>query len=108
MTYQATSSSAHHTVRPDWLAQHEEQILEPQLPIVDPHHHLWDRPGNRYFAFDLLSDIASGHDVRATVAVEAGAMYKAEGASELAPIGETEFLNGQAAISASGGYGPCR
>ena len=43
-------------VRPDWLAQHTEAALEPDLPIVDPHHHLWDRPGNAYLLPDLLAD----------------------------------------------------
>lgn len=104
----ATGASPHLTVRPDWLAQHREDILEPELPIVDPHHHLWDRPGNRYFAFDLLDDIGTGHDIRATVAVEAGAMYRADGDESMRPVGEVEFLNGQAAISASGAYGKCR
>lgn len=102
------SPSPHLTVRPDWLTLHREDILEPTLPIVDPHHHLWDRPNNRYFAFDLLDDIVSGHDIRATVAVEAGAMYRAGGDEAMRPVGEVEFLNGQAAISASGAYGRCR
>ena len=102
------TASPHLAVRLDWLALHREDILEPDLAIVDPHHHLWDRPGNRYFAFDLLDDIASGHDIRATVAVEAGAMYRAAGDEAMRPVGEVEFVNGQAAISASGAYGKCR
>lgn len=107
-TTYAAGVSPHLTVRPDWLALHREEIIEPDLPIVDPHHHLWDRPNNRYFAFDLLDDIASGHDIRATVAVEAGAMYRADGDDKMRPVGEVEFLNGQAAISASGAYGTPR
>ncbi|HZP87569.1 MAG TPA: amidohydrolase family protein [Burkholderiales bacterium] len=103
-----TTVSPHHAIRSDWLALHREEILEPELPIIDPHHHLWDRTGNRYFVFDLLEDIAGGHNVRATVAVEAGAMYNRDVAAELSTVGETEFLNGQAAISASGAYGECR
>lgn len=98
----------HLSVRPDWLALHQEDILEPELPIVDAHHHLWDRPENRYLFADLLVDLAAGHNVRATVAVECGAMYRQDGEAELRPIGETDFLNGAAAMSASGEYGACR
>src|SRR5947209_2054306 len=53
----------------------EESPLEPELPIVDPHHHLRDRPGHLYLLPELLRDIAGGHDIRATVAVECTAMY---------------------------------
>lgn len=98
----------HLSVRPDWLALHREAVLEPALPIVDAHHHLWDHPGNRYFFPDLLEDVAAGHDIRATVAVECGAMYRQDAAPALRPVGETEFLNGAAAMSASGAYGECR
>jgi L-fuconolactonase len=104
----ANSSSPHLSVRLDWLALHHEDIIEPALPIVDAHHHLWDRPGNRYFFPDLLSDLTAGHNIRATVAMECGAMYRQDAAVELRPVGETEFFNGAAAMSASGGYGECR
>ena len=87
---------------------HREEAIDPELPIIDAHHHLWDRPGNRYFLPDLLDDIDSGHRIRATVGVEAGAMYRRDGPAELQPVGETEFLNGAAAMSASGNYGECR
>ena len=108
MPVQPGQPSPHFSVRPDWLALHREDILEPALPIIDPHHHLWDRKGSRYFVLDLLDDVRTGHDVRATVAVEAAAMYRRDAPAELQPVGETEFLNGQAAISASGEYGDCR
>jgi L-fuconolactonase len=98
----------HLSIRPNWLALHQEEIIEPALPIVDAHHHLWDRPENRYFLLDLLHDLAAGHNIRATVAVECGAMYRQDAVAELRPIGETEFFNGAAAVSASGGYGECR
>jgi L-fuconolactonase len=98
----------HLSVRPDWLALHQEEIIDPELPIVDAHHHLWDRPENRYLFADLLMDLAAGHNVRATIAVECGAMYRQDAAAELRPVGETEFLNGAAAMSASGGYGETR
>ncbi len=95
-------------VRPDWLAQVREAPLDPALPIIDPHHHLWDRDGERYLLDDLLQDMASGHDVRATVFIQCGSMYRATGPEEQRSLGETEFVNGIAAASASGTYGPQR
>lgn len=92
--------------REDWLAQHTEEVIDPQRPIVDPHHHLWNRGGLRYMIEDIAADIASGHNVIATVYVEARSMYRAGGPEELRPVGEVEFANGAAAMSASGGYGP--
>jgi predicted TIM-barrel fold metal-dependent hydrolase len=92
--------------RADWLALREEDALDPSRPIVDPHHHLWDRGGQRYLLDDLTSDIALGHNVVATVYVEARSMYRAKGPEAFRPVGEVEFANGAAAMSASGGYGP--
>jgi L-fuconolactonase len=105
-----------------------EAILEPGLPIIDPHHHLWDWPAAifahrpdpshgfdavirramRYLLHELLADLTTGHNVRATVFVQCGAMYKAQGPDHFKPIGETEFVNGVAAMSASGLYGEVR
>jgi len=105
-----------------------EAILEAELPIVDPHHHLWDRPTEilkdlppsdhgfmdiikrvpRYLLDELLADLRSGHDVRATVYLECGAMYRADGPEVLRAVGEIEFVNGVAAMTASGLYGPVR
>src|ERR1700750_750719 len=89
-------------VRGDWLARPQEPILEPEMPIVDPHHHLWDRPGWRYLLDDLLADTGSGHNVIAPVFVQARAMLRADGPPEMRSVGETEFVNGVAAMSASG------
>jgi predicted TIM-barrel fold metal-dependent hydrolase len=94
--------------RDRWLAQVKEEILEPALPICDPHHHLWDQPGRRYLLDELLGDTESGHKVVATVFVECMSMYRADGAEAMRPVGETEFVNGVAAMSASGRYGPTR
>jgi L-fuconolactonase len=91
-----------------WLNQVVEEILEPDLPICDPHHHLWDHPGSRYLLDELLADTGSGHNVVATVFVECASMYRADGPEELRSLGETEFVNGVAAMSASGAYGPTR
>jgi L-fuconolactonase len=104
-----------------------EPILEPELPIIDPHHHLWDWPparfadrpathgfeivvrrAMRYLAPEFLADINTGHKVLGTVFVQCTAMYKADGPEALKPIGETEFVNGIAAMSASGTYGDIR
>ena len=97
------------TVRPDWLARREEDILEPDLPIIDPHHHLIDRLGHgTYLLPDLLSDLASGHNVVATVYLEWLSMYRADGPLAMRPLGEVEFANGVAAMCASGAYGKIR
>lgn len=105
-----------------------ETILDPQLPIIDPHHHLWDmrtrfgpdappprhgfeallRRTPHYLLDHLLGDLGAGHNVRATVFIECGAMYRAGASPALAPVGETEFVNGVAAMSASGLYGETR
>jgi predicted TIM-barrel fold metal-dependent hydrolase len=96
----------------------EEQPLEPRRPIIDPHLHLWEiRPAagamlqaaQRFLLPETVEMIgACGHNITHTVFVECGAMYRQEGPPELRPVGETEFVNGVAAMSASGGYGPCR
>ena len=98
---------------PDWLALTQEPTLEPDLPICDPHHHFWDFrneriPYQRYLLHELADDINSGHNVRSTVFVEARAMYRADGPEEMRPVGEVEFVQGLAAASASGLYGPGR
>ena len=108
-----------------------EPILDPDLPIVDPHHHLWDQrsyaarpvvPGGppehpfmtaiasarRYLLDELLADTGSGHKVVATVFVECGSFYNAGASAAMSPVGETEFVNGVAAMSASGLYGETR
>jgi L-fuconolactonase len=109
-------------------APQTEAILEPNLPIVDPHHHLWDWPAAllanlptpphgfavviqramRYLLPELLTDTSTGHNIRATVFMECGAMYRADAADKFKPIGETEFVNGVAAMCASGRYGDIR
>ena len=96
----------------DWLKQNSEPILEPNLPICDPHHHLWefrhDRVAHRYLLNDILADVNAGHNIVSTVFIECGAMYRNSGPEHLRPLGETQFVNGIAAMSASGLYGACR
>jgi L-fuconolactonase len=100
-----------HIGRPDdaWLAKQEsELILEPELPIIDTHHHLWDRNGWTYLLPELLADLNSGHNIVATVFEECRSMYRADGPVEMGTVGEVEFVAGIAAMSASGGYGPIK
>src|SRR5438876_2230879 len=104
-TSAAPSTPYYLPVRQDWLDRRKEPILAPDLPIVDPHHHLWDRPDWRYLLDELLADTSSGHNILATVFVQARAMPRAAGPVEMRPVGETEFVNGVAAMSASGIYG---
>ena len=104
-----------------------EAILEPELKIIDPHHHLWDlRPmmgafptplhpfidtiaRSPYYTFnELHADVTSGHNVIGTVFMECGAFYRAGAEDALKPLGEVEYVNGVAAQSASGLYGPTR
>jgi predicted TIM-barrel fold metal-dependent hydrolase len=95
-----------------WLAQVPETALEPELAICDPHHHLWDAASrhiqSRYLLDEILADISGGHNVVSTVFIECGAMFKADGPENFRCVGETEFVNGIAAMSASGGYGKSR
>lgn len=94
-----------------WLAKTpREAALEPGLPIIDAHHHLWDvkAVANCYLLDDLLADVNQGHNICATVYVEAHAMYRSTGPEHMKPVGEVEFANGIAAMAASGTYGKCR
>jgi predicted TIM-barrel fold metal-dependent hydrolase len=88
----------------------EQEVLDPGVPIVDPHHHLWaSASGVRYLLDEFVADLDSGHDIRATVYVEAApTMYRRGGPDSLRALGEVEFANGIAAMSASGSFGPVR
>ena len=87
---------------PEWLASVREPIIEPNLPIIDPHHHLWEHPGSVYVLDDLWADTGSGHNVTHTVFVECRASYRNDGPEHLRPVGETEFVQRIAAASAVG------
>jgi predicted TIM-barrel fold metal-dependent hydrolase len=95
-------------VRPEWLALRTEEILDPGLPIVDAHHHLWIRDGVPYLLPELLADLNTGHNIVATVFMECKAMYRRDATAAMAPVGEVEFVNGIAAMSASGSFGNTR
>ena len=109
-----------------------DAVIEPERPIIDCHHHLWLTPEsvltameqqdtvaartlaamyrakNRYLLDEFLRDITTGHNLRATVYVESGSMYRTSGPPEYRSVGEVEFANGVAATSASGHFGECQ
>lgn len=93
-----------------------EEVLEPDLPIIDPHHHLWDLRSTSmdfqqkvYLCEEIMKDInESGHNIRQTVFAQCGAFYRADGPEEMRPVGETDFVHGIAAMSRSGLYGETR
>src|SRR4051812_33344484 len=86
-----------------WVGQTQEAALEPDLPIVDPHHHFWDDHRGRYLVEALRADLAGGHDVRATVFIECMASYRAAGPEPMRPVGEVEFVRGLAESAAAAG-----
>jgi L-fuconolactonase len=69
-----------------------EEILEPDLAICDPHHHLWDRDGQRYLLEELLADVSSGHRIENTVFLDCRTGYRTEGPETFRVVGETEFV----------------
>jgi len=113
-----TKSTENKTIE-DWQQQEiPEIVLEPELKIIDPHHHLWDlrtieRPSSFqqkvYLCEDFSHDITqSGHNIIQTVFAQCGAFYRLDGPEEMRCVGETEFVHGMAAMSRSGLYGPMR
>jgi predicted TIM-barrel fold metal-dependent hydrolase len=93
-----------------WHALAEpEDVIDPSLPIIDPHHHFWETPQRgRYLLHEFLADLNSGHNIVQTMFLECEAMYRAAGPEEMRPVGEVEFVRGIAAMSASGQYGPAK
>jgi predicted TIM-barrel fold metal-dependent hydrolase len=88
-------------VRPEWLALIAEPAVEPELAIIDPHHHLWDVPSAFYHAPELVADVLEGHRVLATVFVECKAHFDVLATSDLASVGETRFAVEQAKTAAA-------
>jgi predicted TIM-barrel fold metal-dependent hydrolase len=79
-------------VRDEWLHRVQEEALEPELPIVDAHHHFYDRPGWRYLLEDYLADVRTGHAVRASVYMQALTRYRSDGPDAMKPVGETDYV----------------
>lgn len=94
-------------INEQWLEKVIEDPIDPEMPIIDPHHHLWDTANthvdNPYMQEDLISDLDSGHNVVSTVFVECSAFYRESGPEHLRPVGETEFVNRVAEDSAAKG-----
>ena len=97
-------------------SEEPEAVLEPDLPIIDPHHHLWDNRAATsifeqtvYLCEEIMSDInKSGHNITQTVFAQCGAFFRADGPKDMRCVGETEFVQGVAAMSRSGIYGSTR
>jgi L-fuconolactonase len=87
-----------------WLALLKEDIIEPNLPIVDAHHHIWREPGNPYLLPDLMADVSSGHNIVATVFVQCNFSYRTAGPEHLRSVGETEHVEAMVAASAALGF----
>ena len=85
---------------PGWIDRIQEEIIEPDLPIIDPHHHLWHGPRQeekennpyRYLLEDLWNDTGSGHNIKKTVFIDCGQEYYKQGPDSFKPVGETEFV----------------
>jgi L-fuconolactonase len=95
-----------------WLAKAQpEPIIDPEVPVIDTHHHLWDlrtTSGHRYLLEDLAQDLGSGHKVVATVYMNCYEWNRATGPEAMRPVAETEVAAGAAAMSECGLYGPTR
>jgi predicted TIM-barrel fold metal-dependent hydrolase len=76
-----------------WLSRTVEEVIDPNLPICDPHHHLWEFPEDRYLVDEFLADVTAGHRIERTVLVECHQKYRTAGPLELRPVGETEFMH---------------
>jgi len=98
----------HPRVRPEWLAKLTEEVLDPDQPIIDPHHHLWKARPDRYLLDDLVADLRTGHNVLATVFIQCGSEYLNHGLIDLRPVGETIFVASAARECESGKYGALR
>ncbi|MDP6833464.1 MAG: amidohydrolase family protein, partial [Alphaproteobacteria bacterium] len=99
----------------DWLGRMTETALQPELPICDPHHHLWDQRETfvyRYLLEEFFADMSGGHNIVSTVFLECEAYYRdidrLGGDPNMAPVGETEFVRGMAAMADASYYGKTR
>src|ERR1700754_3515573 len=104
MNHPTSTPTTHRQLR----AGRDEPILDPDIPIIDSHHHLFDRPALRYMLDDYLADVRAGHRIGASVYLETQAFARPDGPEVLRPLGEIEFANGVGAMCASGAYGDCR
>src|ERR1700743_2404384 len=103
-TAPSTRSGLYADPNEDWLKLHTEEIIDPARPIVDPHHHLWDRGGVRYLMEEISDDVTSGHNIIATVYVESRSMYRNYGPEAFRPVGEVGVVNGAAGMAGGGAH----
>jgi len=93
----------------DWINGVQEEIIDPEREIIDPHHHLWHGPDDppgikesyRYLLQDLWKDTSSGHNIKKTVFIDCGQEYYSDGPEAFKPVGETEFVAEIASQAAS-------
>ena len=101
--------TSHNPGSREWLDQVQEEIIDPEREIVDPHHHLWlEKRWFPYLLEDLWTDTGSGHNVKKTVYVQCRSSYRTEGPEHLKPVGETEFVAEIAAQSRQGSENQAR
>jgi L-fuconolactonase len=89
-----------------WRAQVVEEIVEPEIEIIDPHHHLWPKSLGIFGVYDLVElqeDTGGGHRVVGTVFVECSAAYDNEAPEHLRSVGETRYVADRAEASAHNG-----
>jgi predicted TIM-barrel fold metal-dependent hydrolase len=94
-----SQKARHIPIRPGWLSLRSEPVLDADRPIIDAHHHLWDKPGSRYLGGEMMEDVAAGHHVVATVFAEGKTSYRVEGDPHLRSLGETEMATAVAVES---------
>jgi hypothetical protein len=101
------TSAVAHILRDNsvWRGLLREEIIEPERPIIDAHHHLWDKPGQTYLIREFFADAQSGHNIRGTVYIEGGSYYGKSVPEMMKHLGEVEFANGMAAVADSQAYG---
>lgn len=101
-------------IRKEWLKQAHEDAIEPDLPIIDAHHHIWSEPPTEmwqpYHTADLIADIAaSGHNIIGTVYTDSHSNFRKTGPEHLRVVGEVEFAGhtGDEHAGKQGGFGVC-
>lgn len=98
-------TALHPVASEDWLDKTQEEILEPELAVVDAHHHLWGAPRSEYLLNEMYEDANSGHNIQATVFTDCTEQYRTSGPEHMRPLGETEFARSVAEASANGEFG---
>lgn len=93
-THSVSTTSNYLPVRADWLASGTEAALKPDMPIIDAHHHFYERPGWTYLLDEYLQDARSGHNITASVFMQALTRYRPSGPEPLRPVGEIEYVAG--------------